>query len=549
MFPYRPDFRVGSCFSLSVDVYVLTLFKERCYMALEKKAGSPKRFNLVDETWIPVTGRGLVSLRQVFSEPSLRSLGGDPVQKTALLKLLLAISQAAYTPGDDADWEKLGAKGLSKKVLGYLDGHHDDFWLYEGKKPFLQVPAIAAAAKQPFGAVMPDIATGNTTVLTQSQKERDITDAEKAILVVWLSGFALGGKKTDNSVVLSRNYQGKYNDKGKASTGKPGASLGFLGYLHNFLTGTSLLETLWLNLLTRENIENFKIFTDKATDGLGPVPWETPPTGEDDSIAKRLKNTLMGRLVPFSRFVLLADEGIHYSEGVLHPNHKDGITDPSVAINKSGKDFKVLWADPSKRPWRSLTSLLGFLQTNEQYFECPYIRLGINRTIDASKKPQVIGIWSSGLRVSSNAGEQYGSGTDDYIESETLFETSIFGENLYINLKKEMTNLEELSQVLYGRVSGYYRDLKAEGKLFAEQAKELYWQLCERKFQDMVNACGDEEKKAADLRPYFLQCIRRSYEAVCPRETARQLNSWAANYPNLSKYAVAGEKTTEAVNS
>jgi CRISPR system Cascade subunit CasA len=503
-------------------------------MALEKKAGSPNRFNLIDETWIPITDKGPVSLRQVFQDPDLRSLGGDPVQKAALLKLFLALSQAACTPEDDAGWEKLGAKGLSKRALGYLKDHHDDFWLY-GKKPFLQVPAIAAAAKQPFGAVMPDIATGNTTVLTQSQKEQDITDAEKAILVVRLSGFALGGKKTDNSVVLSRNYQGKFNDKGKASTGKPGASIGFLGYLHNFLSGTNLLETLWLNLLTREDIASLKPFTDKATNGLGPVPWETPPAGEDDSIAKRLKNSLMGRLVPFSRFILLAGDGLHYSEGILHPNQKEGIADLSVAIGKPEKEYKVLWADPSKRPWRSLTSMLGFLQTNEQYFECPCIRLGFKRVINASKKPPVVGIWSGGLRVSSNAGEQYVSGADDYVESETFFESSIFGENLYIDLKKEMKVLEELSRVLYGRVSGYYRELKAEGELFAKQASELYWQLCERRFQDLVNACGGKEKKTADLRPYFLQCVRKSYEAFCSRETARQLNAWAENYPVLSK--------------
>jgi CRISPR system Cascade subunit CasA len=256
----------------------------------------------------------------------------------------------------------------------------------------------------------------------------------------------------------------------------------------------------------------------------------------------------MGRLVPFSCFVLLAEDGIHCSEGILHPNHKDGITDPSVAINKSGKEFKVIWADPSKRPWRSLTSLLGFLQTNEQYFECPYIRLGIKRIIKASKKPSAIGIWSGGLRVSNNAGEQYVSGTDDYVESETFFESSIFGENLYINLKREMNALDELSRVLYGRVSGYYRELKTEGEAFARQAAELYWQLCERRFQELVNACDDEEKKAADLRPYFLQCVRKSYEAFCSRETARQLDAWAANYPNLRKYSAAKEKSAEAVS-
>ena len=53
------------------------------------------RFNLVDEQWIPVAGAGLVSLMRIFTDSSLRALGGNPVQKIALIKLLLAIAQAA----------------------------------------------------------------------------------------------------------------------------------------------------------------------------------------------------------------------------------------------------------------------------------------------------------------------------------------------------------------------------------------------------------------------------------------------------------------------
>jgi CRISPR system Cascade subunit CasA len=512
-------------------------------MAREKSTGKkpPNRFNLIDEPWIPIVDTGLVSLGKIFTDTSLRSLGGNLFQKIALLELPLAICQAAYTPKDDDDWEALGTEGLAKKVLEYLKKHHEDFYL-EGEKPFLQIPAIAAAAKQPFGAVMPDIATGNTTVLTQFQQERNLSDAEKAILVIQLMGFALGGKKTDNSVVLSPGYQKKRNEKGKPSTGKPGASLGFLGYLHNFLSGRTLIETLWLNLLTEENIKNMKIFKK----GLGPIPWETPPAGESDPIAEDLKSSLMGRLVPFSRFVLLADDGIHYSEGILHPNHQEGIIDPSVAIDKSGKNIKVLWADPSRRPWRNLTSLLGFLLTGEKHFECPYIELGIDRINKSRliKKIPVVGIWSAGLRVSSNAGEQYVSGADDFVESEVLFNSADFGEEWYINLKKEMNTLEELSRVLYGRVMGYYKELKAEGEEFAKQAAELYWYLCEHKFQDLVNLCGDKEEISGGekLRPYFLQCVRKSYETHCPRETARQLDAWAGNYPNLGKYTAPKEK-------
>ncbi|WP_010255762.1 type I-E CRISPR-associated protein Cse1/CasA [Treponema primitia] len=503
------------------------------------------RFNLLDEKWIPVTGKGLVSLWDVFHNLSLKSLGGNPLQKIALLKLLLAICQASCTPKDDDEWAALKPKGLAKMVLEYLEKRRDDFWLY-GKKPFLQIPAIAKAAKQPYGAVLPDVATGNTTVFTQSQKERPLSDAEKALLVVQLMGFALGGKKTDNSVVLSPGYQGKFNDKGKPSTGKPGPSLGFLGYLHSFLTGKTIMETLWLNIITKEALERQQEYSKK----LGPTPWETPPKGEADSTAEKLKYSLMGRLIPFSRFLLLAEDGIHYSEGISHLDYQGGMSDPSVAIDKSGKTIKTLWADTSKRPWRNLTALLGFLQANESYLDCPYLRLGFSRGI---RHTSSIGIWSGGLRVSGNAGEQYVSGTDDYVESETFMESALVKKYFFIYLKQEMTTLDEMSKILYGRVATYCKELKAEGKSIAEKATELFWKLCEGKFQDLVTACQIEnqaecKKEMEKLRIFFIRYVWDAYEFYCPQFTARQREVWAGQCPNLGRFVPKKDDAAEAVN-
>ena len=55
------------------------------------------------------------------------------------------------------------------------------------------MPAIKAANVQNFGAVLAEISTGNTTVLTQSQVEKMLIDADKALLIVQLMGFGLGG--------------------------------------------------------------------------------------------------------------------------------------------------------------------------------------------------------------------------------------------------------------------------------------------------------------------------------------------------------------------
>lgn len=153
-----------------------------------------KKFNLIDEQWIPIRERGLFSLRDIFSDPSLRRIGGNPIQKTAIFKLLCAIAQAAWTPKTEEEWRQSTVEDFCRKCLDYLEKWHEKFWLY-GDEPFLQVPAVANVKVAPFAALNPEKASGNTTVLTQIQLQTEPTDAEKALLLVTLMGFATGGKK------------------------------------------------------------------------------------------------------------------------------------------------------------------------------------------------------------------------------------------------------------------------------------------------------------------------------------------------------------------
>ncbi|MDD5753770.1 MAG: type I-E CRISPR-associated protein Cse1/CasA [Methylococcales bacterium] len=486
-------------------------------------------FNLVDEPFIPIANKGRVSLKQIFTQPDYRALGGNPVQKIAITKFLLAIAQAACTPEDDDEWTESGAEGLAQKCLAYLTEHHDDFWLY-GEKPFLQMPQIAQATTQNLGAVLPEIATGNTTVLNSIQIESELSDADKAMLIVQLMGFGLGGKKTDNSIVLTAGYSGKSNEKGKASTGKAGTSLGFMGFLHSFLMGETLLQTLWLNLLTHEQINGLGY-----KNGLGVAPWEKMPNGEECETAKQLQNSLMGRLIPLSRFCLLNDVGLHYSEGISHLDYKSGMVDPSVAL--SIKDKKVLWVDPERRPWRSLTALLSFMEKNGGGSDCIYIRGGLGRVLDSKILP-IIGVWSGGLRVSSNAGEQYVSGQDDFVESITFLNTAdANGSDWFVTLKNEMDALEHLSKIVYSSTFNYFKDQKSEGKNEAAQATHLFWQLCERKSQDLVFASekeGEEQRKK--LRQTFARFAYSAYETYCSNETARQHETFAKYKPYFGKY-------------
>ena len=306
-----------------------------------------------------------------------------------------------------------------------------------------------------------------------------------------------------------------------------------MGLLHSFLLGENLLASIWLNLLTGQQTESNSQFLE----GMGVAPWQQMPDGEDCAVARALKKSVMGRLIPLCRFCLLANHGLHYSEGIAHGGYKEGLADPSVAVNYSGKDPKALWVDPEKRPWRELTALLGFFEQNgSQGFQSWQLRAGLDRARDAAES---FAIWSGGLRVSSNAGEQYASGSDDFVESLIWLRSSTLGAGWFTQLKAEMSALDDLGKHLYGRVMGYFKEQTVEGGKQSAQATHLFWQLCERDFQTLVDHCDSDEVSVAmrhQLRKKFAGYLHRAYDQFCPKETARQLDAWAKCRPNTHNY-------------
>ncbi|MDN8598844.1 type I-E CRISPR-associated protein Cse1/CasA [Citrobacter sp. S2-9] len=505
------------------------------------------RFNLIDEPWLPVTDLGLVSLKEIFSNPTLRVLGGNPVQKIALTKLLLAIAQSAATPDDDDDWQQMGWRGMAEKCLSYLDKWHDRFYLY-GDKPFLQMPSVQSAEVKSLGVLSPEISTGNTTVLTETQQEKKASDAEKAITIIVQMGFGLSGKKTDNSVVLTAGYQGKQNDKGKPASGKAGIAVGHMGLLHSFWLGDSVVHSVWLNLFTSEDITELVMYPT-----LGIPPWEQMPAGEDDEIARALKASLTGRLIPVGKFCLLADDGIHYSDGISHAGYLEGKADPTASVDFSQKKPKALWVNPGKRPWRELTSLLQFIeQSKVGGYETPQLKLTLKRIKHSADQ---FAVWSGGLRVSSNAGEQYASGTDNYVQSEMWLSSSLLDSVFLDYLKHEMTQLDDIQKQLWGAITRYFRQLSdihksGSGKAqpfvanLAEKATGTFWQLCERQAQALIDACGptatgEARLQRLQLRKTFTDYAIQIFDQLCPASSARQMDAWALARPNFSRYLKA----------
>ncbi len=63
--------------------------------------------------------------------------------------------------------------------------------------------------------------------------------------------------------------------------------------------------------------------------------------------------------------------------------------------------------------------------------------------------------------------------------------------------------------------------------------KQQYWQLCESRFQQLVDACFEDSsgEKARDMRKIFSSFVYQIYDRTCPKDTARQIEAWAENRP------------------
>lgn len=477
-------------------------------------------FNLVDEAWVPTADGTLISLADVFAGKGGDGLGGNPMQKIALTKFLLAIAQTACPLNDDDAWLDLDPQTLGDTCRAYLERQREAFWLY-GARPFLQMPAIAKAKKEPLGAFLPHICTGNTTLLQDMQKEAGLGLPERALLVVVLSGYCLGGKQADNSVVLSPGYTEKRNDKGKPATGKAGAWMGYAGFLHHFLQGQSLLETIKLNLLTREDLDRTPL-----TGGFGTPPWERMPVGEDCETARALRNSLMGCLVPLSKFLLLGEDDIQCTDGIKYPGHLQNYFNPSIGLKPNDGSSKTakataLWTNPEKLPWRTLPALLAFLN-KESGMDCAGVRLCFQR---AREEADSLGIWAGGLAVKDTMGEQKVSGLNDFVDSLQFLPAKKLGSVWFCDLQNVMGRLDALSKSLYGATMAYFKELSVDGKAFAANATTQFWELCNRDAQAIFDFCSDPARMR-ELEQTFLQYARQVFTRTCPKDTARQLAAW-----------------------
>lgn len=488
------------------------------------------RFNLVEEKWVPLQGGRDVSLKEIFeNKEKLPNLRGNPIEKISLMKFLLAITHSAYTPKDYKDWENLGPKGMAQKTLDYLNSKKDLFWLY-GDKPFLQFPEIKEKilqdnkeknkdVKNIGNADFPNLPNENNTLIFDRDFNSKIEDSKKIIFIISSLSFSLAGKQCH----MNHNKPSKV-----------GPSLGRNCYLHSFIKTENLIDTIYLNWITEEDLKKFNFIN-----GIGEPIWE-----KQKNLSKNSNYSYFEILMPLSRLFYIYKDGLYMIEGIQYPNFKDGWRELTLCFN----DKKVLNVDTEKKPWRELTSLLSFINTNSNNnLECPQIKLSLEKAKE-NKNFQVINIWSGGLKVSGDSFGQKIKSNDSYIESEVNINLDWLGKEWFEKLKKEMQNLDDIATELDKKISDFYKNQKSEnGKEISLKATNYFWQFAEKDFNKLLEICNlDEEyeKEQEKIRKKFIAYALDCYNIFCPHNTARQIEAWAKNRP----YFKGGNKNGKRKN-
>jgi CRISPR system Cascade subunit CasA len=165
-----------------------------------------RRFNLIDEPWIPClmadgTPREF-GLAEVFDRArAVREIFDEsPLVTVSLHRLLLAILHRNFGPAGEKEWLELWRGRRNPEVLGaYLSRWRERFNLFDAKRPFFQVPEIEDAGLQPVSTLFQQFATGNnTTLFDHSFEDRPacLSFAAAARGVVARQAFSVGFGKS-----------------------------------------------------------------------------------------------------------------------------------------------------------------------------------------------------------------------------------------------------------------------------------------------------------------------------------------------------------------
>ncbi len=470
-------------------------------------------FNLIDEKWI-LTSSGKVSLFDIFNDDvgSVGNLVGTPLEKISVFRFLLALIQRVWTPKNRDEWKSISLHDMRCMVKEYLNECYDLFWLYDEERPFLQVRSDYEKMLRFKPIHLFRIETSDNMVITSDlqQTPDDITNEEKVRLLLVALNFALAHKKWGDGrkVVPSAHTVGN-------------------GFVLVNLLGDSLLETLKFNMITREELDNLKMFPY----GLGIAPWETDISFENEKELYRLRESYLGILVPLSRLVRFDfnSSNVWIGPGPVVYTNKEEEFDPFwLQIRDSNGNIIYKKTDVNKGIIKELPALVEYSNSSVRSFILDS-NLGYIYHIASG---EYFGMFIGGISFSSQSGGKYISGSDDLLDSTVKFPIEALSKEWLKSFKRDIEFVTELGERLYSSIKQYWLEMnrknkqkKAIAERIAKKASGEFWKVVTAKLDTII-----ESSLRENLRERF--CIELNNETVslyntfCPQDTSKQMKVW-----------------------
>ena len=479
-------------------------------------------YNLIDEPWIPVLMRDgtnrSVSLGMVFADTdgSIADLALNPYERVAVFRLLLCIAQAALGPErlkDEADW--LAAKGTVGPVSSeYLRKWHDSFFLY-GPHAFLQPDCIALAKTN--GTTQCDklvfqLASGNNSTLYDHEAvggERTLSDARLTRGLLVYQSFSSGGLSGQciwDGVPTEKSIQG--------------APCRERSMLFSIVQGRSLLDAVWMNLVTDDWVRR-SLKTE----------WGRPFWEFDDLTRNAVsgnENTCLGHLAPLSRAIKLTrrsttcilGEALSYPQ---IPAWREPMA--SVKLQKGTKREEFLesyvTSNPSKMPWRELTSILAVRETGGRKSALAL------RHLD-SMPDRDFTLWTGGL-YSEKAKEV------DTVEWKACLSVSLLEEPAMLCYEKAIAWADRQRSGLYFATAEYAKAVFIDDvSRFSVPAERTYWDILAQTENQKLVLGVDSPTYKDDWKKATRRAAEEAYRRACPAMTARQIEAYAQGFSKLT---------------
>lgn len=476
-------------------------------------------YNLVDEPWIPVlmkdgTNRS-VSLGDIFADTGgqIADLALNPYERVAVFRLLLCIAQAALGPDrlkDEAAW-KAAKASVGPAATEYLAQWHDRFFLY-GPRAFLQpddIVAVNETSYKPHSTLVLELASGNNSTLfdhAATDSLRLISRSALAISFITYQNFSANG--------LSGKclWSGKETEKSVK-----GAPCREQSMLFTLFCGNSIIESIWLNLLTYEQVKN-----DLKAEWGCPA-WELNSLSRSDS--KKLPETFLGHLVPLSRSIKFekGSSKCILGGGLVYPQLP--LWRETMATVKAKDDgFQTyLSCDPSCLPWRDLTSILSVRST----MACKGA-LAL-RHIESIPEEEDFSIWTGGIKWEPGQAKLI-----DTVEWSTTLSVYMIEDLSLQRYESAIKWAESQKTSLRYAAKAYAGTLKVDdASRYYQPAERVYWDLLAQPENQRIVQDVNANDYLPKWKKVAFDAAKEAYRRACPAMNARQMEAFAQGYAKL----------------